>query len=223
MSPFTLWPPSASEQAVRVDAIFTGLLILSGAIILLVTGLLLVFAVRYRRGSPAHRGKLPTLFSRDAEIGWTTATLFLALFLFWWAGSAQPHVTTPPPGALEIHVKAKQWMWKTRHPNGAREINELHVPLGEAVRLVMTSQDVIHSFFVPAFRLKQDVVPGRLTETWFRATKLGDYRLLCAEFCGTEHPRMDGQVVVMRPEEYARWSAAQPEGATWRARARRCS
>src|SRR4051812_41747412 len=102
-------------------------------------------------------------------------------------------------------------MWKTRHPSGAREINELHVPIGEPVRLLMTSQDVIHSFFVPAFRIKQDVVPGRLTETWFQATKPGEYHLFCAEFCGTEHAVMGGRIVVMKPDDYARWARAQPE------------
>jgi len=206
----SLWPPAASEYATAVDAIFIGLLVVSGAILLLVAMLLLVFCTRYRRGSSAPRGDLPEFIRRDVEIGWTAAALFLALFIFWWAASVQIHAGTPPPGALEIHVDAKQWMWKTRHPNGAREINALHVPRGEAVRLVMTSQDVIHSFFVPAFRLKQDVLPGRFTETWFRATQPGEYHLLCAEFCGTDHARMRGAVTVMEPEEYTRWAAAQP-------------
>lgn len=205
-----LWPAVASEQAARVDAIFIILLVLSGAIILIVAGLLLVFSIRYRRGSTATRGPLPRILRRDVEIGWTAATLFLALFVFWWAAATQIRAATPPPDALEIHVEARQWMWKARHPGGAREINGLHVPRGEAVRLVMTSQDVIHSFFIPAFRMKQDVLPGRITEAWFRATEVGQYRLLCAEFCGTDHARMGGIVTVMEPEEYARWAAAQP-------------
>jgi cytochrome c oxidase subunit 2 len=211
MSPLSLWPATASEQAARIDLLFAGLLVISGAILLLVTGLLVVFCARYRRGSVAPRGNLPEFIRRDVEIGWTAATLFLALFLFWWAGATQLRASDPPPGALEVHVVAKQWMWKTRYPNGAREINALHVPRGEAMRLVMTSQDVIHSFFVPAFRLKQDVVPGRFTEMWFRATKSGEYRLFCAEFCGTDHARMGGSVTVMEPEEFARWVAAQPQ------------
>ncbi|MBV1795658.1 cytochrome c oxidase subunit II [Siccirubricoccus sp. G192] len=211
MNRFSLWPQAASEQAARVDLLFIGLLVISGAILLLVAGLLLVFCLRYRRGSSAPRGLLPGFLRRDVEIGWTTGTLFLALFLFWWAGATQLRAKDPPAGALEIHVAAKQWMWKARHPNGAREINALHVPRGEAVRLVMTSQDVIHSFFVPAFRLKQDVIPGRFTEMWFRATEPGEYRLFCAEFCGTDHARMGGTVTVMQPEDYARWAAAQPQ------------
>jgi cytochrome c oxidase subunit 2 len=209
---FSLWPVAASAQAGRVDLIFAALLALAGAIMLLVVTLLLVFAIRYRRGSPTPRGSLPEILKREVELGWTSATLFLALFLFWWAGATQLSATTPPPGALEIHVDAKQWMWKTRHPSGAREINALHVPVDRPVRLVMTSQDVIHSFFVPAFRLKQDVVPGRLTQTWFKATRLGTYRLFCAEFCGTDHAVMGGAVTVMRPEDYAAWTRAQPQG-----------
>jgi cytochrome c oxidase subunit 2 len=119
---------------------------------------------------------------------------------------------TAPKNALEIHVVAKQWMWKTQHSNGAREINELHVPLDTPVRLVMTSEDVIHSFFVPAFRMKKDVLPGRYTETWFRATKPGVFHLFCAEYCGSEHSRMTGRIVVVQKDTYARWLAAQPEG-----------
>ncbi len=211
MRGFSLWPDTASELAAQVDRLFIGLLVIAGAILLLVALLLLAFCIRYRRGSAAQRGDLPAFVKRDVEIGWTAATLFLALFLFWWAGSTQIHAGLPPPGALEIHVLAKQWMWKTRHPNGAREINALHVPRGEAVRLVMTSQDVIHSFFVPAFRLKRDVLPGRVTEAWFRATETGEFHLFCAEFCGTDHARMIGRVVVLEPEEYARWAAAQPQ------------
>lgn len=211
MSGVTLWPQTASEQAARIDLLFAGLLVVSGAILLLVAGLLLVFSIRYRRGSTAKRGDLPEFLRRDVELGWTAGTLFLALFLFWWAGATQLRASDAPPNALEVHVLAKQWMWKTRHPGGAREINALHVPRGEAVRLVMTSQDVIHSFFVPAFRIKQDVVPGRFTEMWFRATKPGTYHLFCAEFCGTDHAVMGGAVTVMEPEDYASWAAAQPQ------------
>jgi cytochrome c oxidase subunit 2 len=118
----------------------------------------------------------------------------------------------PPKDAIEIHVVAKQWMWKTQHPNGAREINTLHVPVNEPVRLVMTSEDVIHSFFVPEFRIKQDVLPGRYTRTWFNATMPGLYHLFCTQFCGSEHARMTGELVVMSRADYARWLANQPSG-----------
>jgi cytochrome c oxidase subunit II len=207
----SLWPVAASTQASKVDLLFIVLLAISGVIVLLVAGLLLGFSIRYRRGSSAPRGTLPAFLSRDIEIGWTSATLFLAMFLFWWAGTLELSATRPAANALEIHVLARQWMWKVHHPSGAREIDELHVPVGEPVRLLMTSQDVIHSFFVPAFRIKQDVLPQRLTEMWFQATRTGQFRLLCAEFCGTEHSLMGGRIIVMKPDEYARWAAAQPE------------
>lgn len=209
-----LWPPVASAQASTVDGIFIALLVFCGAVFLLVAALLVIFSIRYRRGSPAKRGMLPEVLRRDIEIGWYAVITFLAVFMFGWAGATQLALTAPPPGALEIHIVAKQWMWKAEHPNGAREINELHVPRGEPVRLVMTSQDVIHSFFVPAFRRKQDVLPGRFTEMWFTPTEEGEYRLFCAEFCGTSHSRMGGRVVVMAPEAYAAWVAAQPQGDT---------
>jgi cytochrome c oxidase subunit 2 len=204
--------PEASTHAARVDQIFYGLLILSGLTLLVVFSLVLILAIRYRRGSAAKRGPLPEIVSREFEIGWTAATLFLFAFLFWWAASADLGSLAAPAGSLEIHVVAKQWMWKTQHPNGAREIDALHIPVDKPVRLVMTSQDVIHSFFVPAFRVKQDVVPGRETEIWFQATKTGVFPLLCAEYCGTDHSMMLGRITVMRQEDYADWLTKQPEG-----------
>lgn len=205
-------PETASTRASQIDTIFLGMLALSAAIALLVFGLLLTFAIRYRRGSNAYRGEMPELVSREVEIGWTAATLLLFVFLFWWAASADLSALVPSRPGLEIHVLAKQWMWKTQHPSGAREIDALHVPVDTPVRLVMQSQDVIHSFYVPAFRIKQDVLPGRETRTWFQATKLGTYHLLCTEYCGTDHSAMQGRIVVMRREDYAAWLAAQPEG-----------
>jgi cytochrome c oxidase subunit 2 len=114
---------------------------------------------------------------------------------------------TPPADATEVYVVAKQWMWKVEHMEGQREINELHVPTGQNVKLIMTSQDVIHSFFIPAFRLKQDVLPGRYTTLWFKATVPGRYHLFCAEYCGTMHSGMGGDIVVMEPQDYAAWMA----------------
>ncbi len=207
-----LFLAAASTQAGSTDRIFFVLVALAGLIILFVTALVTIFAIRFRRGSRAKRGELPRIISREFELGWTAATLFVFLFLFWWAGSTQLSALVPPKSALEMHVVAKQWMWKTQHANGAREINELHVPIDTPVRLVMTSQDVIHSFFIPAFRLKKDVLPGRYTETWFTPTKLGAFHLFCAEYCGTNHSRMLGRIVVMTQSDYTRWLAAQPEG-----------
>lgn len=204
--------PQASTIAPGVDRIFWVLTALSVAIMLLVGSLVLVFAIRYREGTKAYRGPLPDWMSREVEIGWTAATLFIALFIFWWAASAELPQFLLPRRALEIHIVAKQWMWKAQHPEGAREIDALHVPTGVPVRLEMTSQDVIHSFSVPAFRIKQDVLPGRYTATWFQATQPGEYHLFCTEYCGTDHARMTGTVFAMAPEAYAAWLAAQPHG-----------
>jgi len=201
-----------SDYAAGVDRTFWMLVIISGVITLLVASLIVVFSVRYRRGSGAPRGELPDLLKREIEIGWTSATFFLFLFIFWWASSNQISALDPPSDALEIHVVAKQWMWRVQHPTGAREIDELHVPAHTPVRLAMTSEDVIHDLFLPSLRLKQDILPDRYTYLWFNANKTGIFHLTCAEFCGTDHARMDGRLVVVEPQDYARWTAVQPEG-----------
>jgi cytochrome c oxidase subunit 2 len=210
MSPLAFFPEQASTEAARTDFIYFGLIGFSLIVALTVIGLLIVFAICYRRGSAAARGTLPKWIERDFEIGWTSAAFFLFLFAAFWTGATQLSALTPPGDAMEIHVVAKQWMWKTQHPNGAREINALHVPIGEPVRLAMTSEDVIHSFFVPEFRIKQDVLPGRYTRAWFNATKVGVYHLLCTQLCGTEHARMTGDVVVMSRPDFAKWLETQP-------------
>lgn len=204
----------ASANARDVDIAFLSVFAISAIIFLILFVLLVVFAVRYRRGRPANRGPLPKIMNREIEIGWTVATTFLAIFIFWWfvAGYGLPPIATP--NQLEIHVVAKQWMWKTQHPEGAREINALHLPVGRQVRLVMTSQDVIHSFYVPAFRLKQDVLPVRSTELVFTPTETGTFHLFCAEYCGTQHSHMTGAIIVMTPQAYANWIQAQPHGDT---------
>ncbi|EKE44604.1 Cytochrome c oxidase, subunit II [Oceaniovalibus guishaninsula JLT2003] len=206
------WGPGAASANVQgFDTLFTALVILSVVIVLLVGGLVVVFGVRFRKGTKVERHAVPTLVSREVEIGWTAATAFIAIFIFWWAASFRITGAVIPDDALEIHVEAKQWMWKVEHPSGARELNALHVPRGQPVVLKMASQDVIHSFFVPAFRLKQDVVPGRISILYFEPTRTGRYPLECAEYCGTDHARMGGEVVVMEPELYASWTAAQPQ------------
>jgi cytochrome c oxidase subunit 2 len=210
MNPFYL--PQASTQAHVESRIFLTLLILSGVVLLLVFALVIGFSIRYRAGSKARRGPLPRWVSHEVEIGWTAATLFLFLFLFWWTISAQLGLQVPPANAFEIHVVAKQWMWKIQQPSGVREIDTLHAPAGIPVKLVMTSQDVIHSFAVPAFRLKQDVLPGRYTEMTFQATQPGIYQLFCDQYCGLDHSSMIGKVVILSAADYARWVAAQPEG-----------
>jgi cytochrome c oxidase subunit 2 len=203
---------AASDYAGHVDALFMLLSVISAAVVALVAGLITFFLIRYHKGSRAPRGETPEGRDREIEIGWTAATFFSFLFLFWWAASDQLSALATPTNALEIHVVAKQWMWRIQHPSGAREIDELHVPVHTNVRLVMTSQDVIHDLYLPALRLKQDVLPDRYTYLWFNATKTGTFHLTCAEFCGTDHSVMAGRLVIVTPEEYARWNAAQPEG-----------
>lgn len=203
---------AASDYAVRIDRTFALLCLISGLILLLVIVLVVTFMIRYRRGSPAPRGELPDTFKHEVEIGWTVATLFLFLFIFWWAASTELSALSPPANPLEIHVVAKQWMWRVQHPSGAREIDAIHVPVDTPVRLAMTSEDVIHDLYLPALRLKQDILPERYTYLWFTATKTGTFHLTCAEYCGTDHSRMAGKLVIVTPDEYARWSAAQPEG-----------
>jgi cytochrome c oxidase subunit 2 len=210
MNDLRLMPEQASTIADSTDRLYDALLVLSVVIVLIVFCLIVVFAIRYRRGSPAKRGALPAFIQRDFEVGWTAATLFFFLFIFWWAGTNELVALVPSKEAMEIHVVAKQWMWKTQHPNGLREINMLHAPVDEPIRLVMTSQDVIHSFYVPAFRIKQDVLPDRYTEAWFRATRTGTFHLLCTAFCGTGHSAMIGSIVVMTKPDFAAWLAAQP-------------
>jgi cytochrome c oxidase subunit 2 len=199
----------ASANAPAVDRVFLLELGIAFLIFLLVLVLIVAFAIRYRRGSAVQRGPLPRLVRSEVEIGWTTATLFLFLFMFWW-GTARPFSEAEAAPPLQIHIYAKQWMWKVEHPNGAREINALHLPVDSQVQLIMTSQDVIHSFFVPAFRLKRDVLPARDSSLDFRTTKLGAYHLFCAEYCGTEHSNMTGTVYVMPREDYLKWRDAQP-------------
>jgi cytochrome c oxidase subunit II len=202
---------AASDYAREVDGTFWLLVTIAALITLLVASLIAGFSLHYRRGSNARRDAVPEGVGRDLEIGWTVATLFLFLFIFWWAASNQLSAFNVPANASDIHVVAKQWMWRVQHPSGAREINEIHVPEDVPIRLVMTSEDVIHDLFVPALRLKQDVLPNRYTYLWFTATRTGTYHLTCAEYCGTDHSVMTGRLVVMTADDYARWTSAQPE------------
>lgn len=206
---FSLFSQGASSIAPHTDALFGAMLLLCGTMALLITVLIVWFCVRYRRGADVDRSHPPSN-ARRLEIFWVIAPLLIFLGIFGWAASDYLTLRTPPPGALPIHVVGKQWMWKLQHGNGRREINTLHVPLNQPIELVMASEDVIHSFYVPAFRLKQDVVPGRYTRFWFTPTRLGEFRLFCAEYCGSDHSAMVGSVTVMTPADYARWLEAGP-------------
>lgn len=202
-----VWPETASAGAGTVDALFYGLLTVCGAMTLAVVVLVAWFGWRYRAGSRARRSPpLSEGRTRALEIGWSLVLLTTFLGLFAWATTLYLDMYRDPPGdALTINVIGKQWMWKLQHPDGTREINTLHVPAGRRVRLRITSQDVIHSFFVPAFRLKRDAVPGMYSTMWFEATEPGEYRLFCAEYCGTDHALMRGKVVVLPAADYQAW------------------
>jgi cytochrome c oxidase subunit 2 len=201
---FPLFPDQASSNATQVDLLCFFELVVVGFFTTLICTLIISFAIRYRRGSKADRSR-PPLASHRLEAFWIIVPLILSLMMFFWSAIVFYDLYEPPADAFEISVVGKQWMWYLQHPEGRAEINELHVPLGRSVKLLMTSQDVIHSFFVPAFRIKQDVLPGRYTSMWFRPTKVGRYHLFCAEYCGTNHSLMTGWVHVMEPADYERW------------------
>jgi cytochrome c oxidase subunit 2 len=203
LSNFPLWPERASTMAGRVDALYIFLLIVCGMMTLLIFVCLIYFAARYRYRPGVRAEQIEG--STPLEIVWSTIPFLVFMVIFGWGAVVYFQERTPPRDATEVYVVAKQWMWKLEHAEGQREINELHVPVGQDVKMIMTSQDVIHSFFVPAFRIKQDVLPGRYTVAWFRATKPGVYHLFCAEYCGTQHSGMVGDVVVMEPAQYEAW------------------
>ena len=213
MDKFHLFPPEASTSAQQVDWLYFGLTAMMIFFVAVVFLPIIYFCIRYRRGSSADRSN-PSSGSNLLETGWTLFPLVVGLGFFSWGAVVYYHMERPPDGALQVQVVAKQWMWKLQHEEGKKEINELHVPLGRDITLTMTSQDVIHSFFVPAFRVKQDVVPGKYTTEWFHPTRLGEYHLFCAEYCGTNHSAMIGRVVVMRPENYQQWLATGEAGSS---------
>ena len=209
-----LFPEEASTLAGKVDALYFFLVAVSAFFVVLIAGLILYFAIRYRRrsddeqGAPIHGGLL-------LETVWTIIPLGLSLVMFIWSADIYFQAYEPPKGnAINVYVLAKQWMWKFQHMDGQREINELHIPVDQRIKLIMTSQDVIHSFFVPDFRVKMDVLPGRYRTLWFEATRVGTYHLFCSQYCGTGHSRMTGEVIVMTPEAYAAWKAGGVSGDT---------
>ncbi len=202
------WPRTAAVNAVVVNNLYIAELAVAALIMATVVAMMLTFCVRYHRGSSASRaGRAEKTW--HFEIGWTTATLGAFLILFVWGASVYVWLYQAPRGDEEIYVVAKQWMWKVEHPGGQREINAIHVPIDKTIRLVMASEDVIHSFFVPAFRVKRDVVPGTLETIWFKANKKGTFRLECTQYCGLQHATMTGEVVVMAEPDYARWLTEQ--------------
>ena len=204
MDGFPLFPEQASTMATRIDALFFVLIGLSVFFGLLVAGMVVFLGIRYRSSAQVDRSNVMHE-SMALEFGWSFIPFLLAMGIFGWSAIVYADIYSPPDDSLEIYVIGKQWMWQVQHPLGKSEINQLHVPINQPVKLVMTSQDVIHSFYVPAFRIKQDVLPGRYTTMWFEATEPGEYHLFCAEYCGTDHSRMIGSVVAMLPQDYQAW------------------
>lgn len=206
-----LVPEQASTVAARVDGLFLYLTVVTVFFTALIAVLIIAFAIRYRR-RPGNEVPGPVKEFLQLEIAWSVIPLLLCLVMFFWGADVYLALAQPPDNALEVYVVGRQWMWKLQHPEGQREINTLHIPVDVPVKLIMTSEDVIHSFFVPAFRTKQDVVPGRYTTTWFQATKVGTYHLFCAEYCGTGHSQMIGQVIVMEQADYESWLGSSADG-----------
>lgn len=209
------FPEQASSFARDVDALTLWLVGMSAFFSAVIAVLIIVFALKYRR---KREGEVGETFHESPvlEIVWTVIPLIVVLFTFAWGTKVYFSLYRPPADAVEYQVTGKQWMWKTLHPTGQREINELHLPLGQPVKLTLTSEDVIHSFFIPAFRAKTDVLPGRYTTMWFTPSKAGRYHLFCTEYCGAEHSRMIGWVSVLEPEEYQDWLESVPVPASLR-------
>jgi cytochrome c oxidase subunit 2 len=201
---FPLFPDQASTTAREVDALYFFELGVAGFFTALICVLIVTFAARYRQKAIVDRSN-PPLASKFMEVLWIGVPFVLGMVMFVWGAIVFFRIYEPPGDALEVAVVGKQWMWHLQHAEGRSEINELHVPVGRAVKLTMTSQDVIHSFFVPAFRVKQDVLPGRYSSLWFEPTLAGRFHLYCAEYCGTDHSKMGGWVTVMEPADFQQW------------------
>jgi cytochrome c oxidase subunit 2 len=208
---FPFFPQAASEQAGQIDALYFFLVAVTAFFAALIALLVVVFAVKFHRKHDSEVGEV-IHGSLALELLWTVIPLGITMVMFVWGAQVFFHMTRPPKGAMEIYVVGKQWMWKAQHMDGGREINELHVPVGRPVKLIMGSEDVIHSYFIPDFRVKADVIPGRYNTLWFTASKPGRYHLFCTQYCGTKHSAMIGWVTAMEPAEYQVWLSGGAAG-----------
>jgi cytochrome c oxidase subunit II len=201
---FPFFPQQASAQAGQVDGIYFFMVAVTAFFSILIAALIVAFAIKYRR---RHREEIGHAIhgSLALELLWTVVPFFIVMVMFGWGAKVFFDMYRPPTGAMEIYVVGKQWMWKVQHMDGQREINELHVPVGRPVKLIMGSEDVLHSYYIPDFRVKADVIPGRYNVLWFTATKPGKYHLFCAEYCGTKHSGMVGSIIAMDPEDFQAW------------------
>ena len=204
ISGIPLFPEQASTLASEVDNLYFGVLAITAFFALLVAVLVIVFAIKYRDETGTKVGA-PITGSIPLELGWSILPFIIAMGIFVWSTVVFFHLVRPPDQTLEIYSTGKRWMWRFQHLDGQSEINQLHVPKGRPVKVTFTSEDVLHSLYFPAFRIKADAIPGRYSALWFTATKTGEYHLFCAEYCGTRHSGMIGSVIVMEPEDYQAW------------------
>jgi cytochrome c oxidase subunit II len=206
-----IFPEQASTFAMDVDALFFFVIGVSAFFALLIAALVIYFGVKYHR---RHAGEVGARIEGNLplELLWSVIPTVIAMVIFGWGASVYYHLRRPPDEAMQIYAVGKQWMWKFQHLEGQREINELHVPMGRPIKITVTSEDVLHSLYFPAFRTKIDAIPGRYMEMWFEANKPGTYHMFCAEYCGTQHSGMIGSVVVMEPSAYQSWLAGSGEG-----------
>jgi cytochrome c oxidase subunit 2 len=205
LAQFEIFPDHASRLAAEVDQFFWAMIGLTGGVLFAIAFVIVYFLAKYRRSNSRVDRNLGNKSTLPAETTWTIVRLFIFIGMFAWGADIYFRKNQVPADAIEIEVIGKQWMWKIQHPEGKKEINQLHVPLGKTIKLIMTSQDVIHDFGLPAFRIKEDVLPGRYTTEWFTPTKTGVFRIFCNQYCGTDHANMVGEMFVMESQDYAAW------------------
>jgi cytochrome c oxidase subunit 2 len=215
-----LWPEQASTIASDVDALYVFILAVTAFFALVVTIVVIYFAAKYSTSDPMKvgariHGSIPL------ELAWSIIPFAITLVIFVWSANVFFDLQRPPDQTLDIYATGKRWMWKFQHLAGQNEINELHVPAGRPIKVTFTSEDVLHSLFFPAFRVKADAIPGRYSTVWFTPTKVGEYHLFCAEYCGTKHSGMIGSVIVMEPTAYQAWLSGNVTGVSLAARGER--
>lgn len=199
-------PPAKSTIAPEIDGLFNFINIISIILLIGITAAIIYFVIKYRRRSENEVTPVIT-HNNKLEITWSVIPLILVMIVFGWAFNSFLKITTPPDNAYEIKVTGQKWLWRFEYPNGSTSTGELHVPVDRPVKLVMQSSDIIHSFYVPDFRIKQDLLPNRYTSTWFEATETGESVIFCSEYCGTGHSDMTGKVVVHKEQEFENWLA----------------
>jgi len=203
-SGFSLFPAQASTLAPEIDNLYLGIIAITAFFAVVVVIFVVYFAIKYRDDTGEKVGA-PITGSVPLELGWSLIPFFISIGIFVWASIVFFHIVRAPDQTLEVYSTGKRWMWRFQHIDGQREINELHVPVGRPIRVVFTSEDVLHDLFIPAFRVKADAVPGRYSAIWFEPTQVGQYHIFCAEYCGTRHSGMIGTVFVMEQADYQAW------------------